>query len=238
MVYVADEKYERYLQIEMPEDLDYQVEDYLKDSGIPAWEKKYKEQLAKAEDSKKRVGKFFEDKMKLGKELQDEYSAVKETGSPYWVLAAAARTASVLQNFADQLYRADVPQDFRSEEQVWAYCDALADQADPVQEQAMGAYTYCIERSTEFQFFNEFSRLCEEEMQQRNADKYPATNELFGVSIYTASRIERVGVLEDPMGGRINPVKRKKDGEGDKDAKAEDKKDGEGDKDAKAEGDE
>jgi TolA-binding protein len=237
MVYVADEKYEQYLKIEMPEDLDFQVEEYLKDSGIPSWEKKYKEQLAKAEDSKKRVGKFFEDKMKLGKELQDQYAVVKETGSPYWVLAAAARTASVLQNFADQLYRADVPQDFRSEEQVWAYCDALADQADPVQEQAMAAYTYCIERSTEFQFFNEFSRLCEEEMQQRNADKYPATNELFGVSIYTASRIERVGVLEDPLGGRINPVKKKKEGEGDAkegDAKAEDEKKAED----KAEGDE
>jgi len=209
MVYVADEKYERYLTIEMPSELDFSVEDYLKDSGVPAWEKKYKEQVAKAEDSKKRVGAFFESKMKLGKELQDEYAVVKETGSPYWVLASAARTASVLQNFADQLYRADVPQDFRTDEQVWAYCDALADQADPVQEQAMAAYTYCIERSTEFQFFNDFSRLCEEEMQQRNADKYPATNELFGVSIYTASRIERVGVLEDPLGGRLNPVKKK-----------------------------
>ncbi|MCA9700771.1 MAG: hypothetical protein KC431_24805, partial [Myxococcales bacterium] len=115
--------------------------------------------------------------------------------------------ASVLQNFADQLYRADVPQNFRTQEQVWAYCDALADQAQPVQDEALGAYTYCIERSTEYQFFNEFSRLCEEEMQQRDAEKYPATNEMFGVSIYTASRIEKVGVLEDPLGGRKNPVK-------------------------------
>jgi len=29
------------------------------------------------------------------------------------------------------------------------------------------------------------------------------------VFIYTASRIERVGVLEDPLGGRLNPVKKK-----------------------------
>jgi hypothetical protein len=171
--------------------------------------------------------------MKLGKELQDQYAVVKGTGSPYWVLAAAARTAGVLQNFADQLYRADVPSDFRSQEQVWAYCDALADQADPVQEQAMGAYTYCVERSTEYQFFNEFSRLCEEEMQQRDATKYPATNELFGVSIYTASRIEKTGVLEDPLGGRKNPVKQKKDGDkpaddkGDKDKKSDEDKDDE-----------
>ena len=197
----------------------------LKDSGIPAWEKKYKEQVKKAEDSKKRVGEFFEKKMGLGTDLQARYSEVKGTGSPYWVLAAAARTASVLQNFADQLYRADVPQDFRTQEQVWAYCDTLADQAGPVEQQALAAYEYCIERSTEFQFFNEFSRLCEEEMQQRDATKYPATNELFGVSVYTASRIDRVNVMQDPLGGRVNPVHRKKAGEGEekKAAEGEDK---------------
>ena len=87
----------------------------------------------------------------------------------------------------------------------WAYCDTLADQAGPVEQQALAAYEYCIERSTEFQFFNEFSRLCEEEMQQRDATKYPATNELFGVSVYTASRIDRVKVMQDPLGGSCEP---------------------------------
>ena len=207
MVYIADAKYEDYLTIEMPEELDFAVDDWRKDSGVPSWEKKYAEQVKKAEDSKKRFGDFFEKKVKTATELKEQYAEVKGTGSPYWVLAASARTASVLQNFADQLYRADVPQNFRTQEQVWAYCDALADQAQPVQDEALGAYTYCIERSTEYQFFNEFSRLCEEEMQQRDAEKYPATNEMFGVSIYTASRIEKVGVLEDPLGGRKNPVK-------------------------------
>lgn len=209
MIYRADEKYEDYLRIEMPGDLDFVVDDWRNDQGVPSWQKKYDEQVKKRDDSTKRVTEFFQSKTKVGQELQKDYTDVIATGSPYWVLAAAARTASVLQNFADQLYRADVPSDFRSQEQVWAYCDTLSDQAEPVQEQALAAYTYCIERSTEFQFFNDFSRLCEEEMQQRNADKYPATNELFGVSIYTASRIEKVGVLQDPLGGRINPVKRK-----------------------------
>ena len=91
--------------------------------------------------------------------------------------------------------------------------------------QALAAYEYCINRSTEFQFFNDFSRLCENEMQQRDADKYPATNELFGVSIYTASRISKVEVLEDPLGGRVNPVKRKKENVGAADGEGKDKKD-------------
>ncbi len=223
MVYRADQQYEEYLRISMPADLDFVVEDYLNDSGVPSWQRKYDEQVKKAEASKKAFGKFFEDKKGLMDKLSEQYAGVKTTASPYWVLAAAARSASVTQNFADQLYRADVPSDFKTQEQVWGYCDQLSDYAQPLQEMALGAYTYCIDRSTEFQFFNQFSRLCEEEMQQRDADKYPATNELFGVSIYTASRIENVGVLEDPLGGRVNPVKRRVEGAAASDAE----KDGE-----------
>jgi TolA-binding protein len=207
MVYKADAKYEQYMQLEMPGDLDFNVEDWKKGSGIPKWEKEYAEQVKKKDDSTKRFSEFYDKKIKLGTELKGEYAVVKNTASPYWVLAAAARTAMVNQNFADQLYRAEVPQSFKTQEQVWAYCDALADQAQPVQDEALAAFTYCIEKSTEYQFFNVFSRLCENEMQQRDADKYPATNEMFGESIYTASQIGRVGVLANETGEDTNAVK-------------------------------
>ena len=208
MVYRADKDYEDYLRLEMPADLDFAVDEWRNDPSFPRYKRIYDEQVKRRDESIKRFTKFFEDKKKTMSKLLESYAAVKDTGSPYWVLASAARSASVQQNFADQLYRADVPSNFRSQDQVWGYCDQLADYAQPLQDNALSAYTYCIERSTEFQFFNEFSRLCEEEMQQRDADKYPATNELFGVSIYTDSRIEKVGVMEDPLGGRKSPVKR------------------------------
>jgi hypothetical protein len=226
MVYKSDEKYEEYMKTDMPGDLDFNVEEWKKGSGLAKWEKEYKEQVQKADDSKKRFGEFYEKKIKLGSELKEEYAQVKGTGSPYWVLAAAARTAMVNQNFADQLYRAEVPDSFKTQEQVWAYCDALADQAQPVQDEALAAFTYCIEKSTEYQFFNLFSRLCENEMQQRDADKYPATNEMFGESIYTASRIGRVPVLVSETGEATNPVKKQSkkegEGEGDEEKKKED----------------
>jgi tetratricopeptide (TPR) repeat protein len=194
MVYSADEKYEEYLRNEMPEGLDFTIEDWKKGSGVPKWEKEYKEQVAKTEDSKKRFKDFFDRKVTVAKDLQERYAKVKSSGSPYWVLAAAARSAVTMQNFADQLYRAEVPKSFKVEDQVFAYCDALADQAEVPQKMANEAFTYCLERSTEFQFFNEFSRMCEEELQQRDPDKFPATNELFGTSIYTDSRLDVVGV--------------------------------------------
>ena len=74
----------------------------------------------------------------------------------------------------------------------------------------MEAFDYCIGRSTEFQFFNTFSRLCEEEMQQRDAEKFPATNEQFCESTYTASRIATVGVMTSTEGVKRNRVKQNK----------------------------
>jgi TolA-binding protein len=209
MVYQADQKYEDYLTVNMPEELSFVVEEWKKDSGMPKWEKEYKEQVAKKEKSTKEFGDFLTKKKKYLDDLTGRYANVKATVSPYWVLAAAARTAMLSQNFADQLYRAEVPRDFKTEDEYFAYCDTLSDFAQPLQEQAFQAFTYCIDRSTEFQFFNQFSRLCEDEMQQWDADKYPATNELFGTSIYTGSSVVHAKVSRDSKGGHQVVVQRK-----------------------------
>src|SRR5690606_9547917 len=49
MVYSADADYEEYLRVNIPEDLEFYVEEWKKDSGIPKWEKEYKAQKAKAD---------------------------------------------------------------------------------------------------------------------------------------------------------------------------------------------
>lgn len=208
IVYRADEKYEEYLGLNIPEGLEFNVEDYKKDSGIPKWEKEYKAQVAKRDESVAAFKTFFDRKVALQKQLIESYAQVKSSGSPYWVLAGAARTAILSQNFADQLYRAEVPKSLKTEDQVDAYCDQLAIFAEEPQKIAIEAFTYCLERSTEFQFFNEFSRLCEEELQQRSPDQYPATNELFGTSIYTDSRLDVVGVQIDLEGNKRTAEKK------------------------------
>lgn len=198
VIYLADAKYEEYLQLNIPEGLDFTIEDWKKDSGVPRWERQYRDQVKRAEESKQRFGQFYSQKLTLGRDLLRRYiEEVKAAGSPYWLLAGAARAAVVSQNFADQLYRAEVPKSFKTEEQYFAYCDALADEAAEPQALALKAFTYCLSESTKYQFFNEFSRMCEEELQQRSPDKYPATNELFGTSVYTDSRLDVVGVQTD-----------------------------------------
>ena len=216
MVYKADQKYEEYLRVNIPEDLDFYTEEWKKGSGIPQWERQYKKQEEKKKESEKRFKEFYTQKTTLGGELIEAYANVKSTASPFWVLAAAARTAVLSQNFADQLYRAQVPKSMKTEEMYFAYCDALAIQAEGPEKKAVEAFTYCLQKSTEFQFFNEFSRMCEEELQQRNPEDYPATNEMFGTSIYTDSRLDVVGVQTDLAGDakEADTKKKKKKEEG------------------------
>ena len=205
----------------MPEGLDFTVEEWKKDSGLPKWEREYKEQKATFEASAKRFKEFFDKKVSVASELQERYAKVKSSGSPYWVLAAAARSAVSMQNFADQLYRAEVPSSFKVEDQVFAYCDALADKAAVPQKMANDAFTYCLERSTEFQFFNDFSRMCEGELQQRDPEKFPATEELFGTSVYTDSRLDVIGVQTSLDGDKPKAKKKAASTEGEEGASAE-----------------
>jgi hypothetical protein len=214
MVYKADQKYEEYLRINIPEDLEFYVEEWKKGQGIPKWDREYKQQFEKAEDSKKRFKEFYDSKNKLGDELIKAYAEVKTSQSPFWVLAAAARSAVLSQNFADQLYRAEVPKSIKTEDAYFAYCDQLATFAEGAEKQAVQAFTYCLTKSTEYQFFNQFSRMCEEELQQRQPDQYPATNEMFGTSIYTDSRLDVVGVQVDLLNDQKDVDTAKKDGGG------------------------
>ncbi|TPV92864.1 MAG: tetratricopeptide repeat protein [Myxococcales bacterium FL481] len=225
MVYRADQKFEAFLEMSMPTDLFFGVEQYKKDSGIPRWEREYAEQVKKEAESKKKLEAYMAQKVKLMAELAEQYAAVKGTGSKAWWLAAAGRTAATHQNFADELYRAPVPSGvIKTEEMYDVYCDQLAQYGDPQISRAVEAYTACIEASTKNKYFNEFSRMCEDEMQQTDADRYPATNEAFGQSTYTTSRIAHVGVYSDPTGGSAlaKQTRRKKGKSGDSEDSAAD----------------
>lgn len=232
-VYRADRQYEEYLRIEMPGGLSFLTEEWKKDSGLPKWEKEYKEQVKKKEDSEKRFLEFYKKKTEVGQELQKQYDGVVNAKqSPYWMLAAAARSAMVSQNYADQLFRAEVPKEFKTEDQAYAFCDALGDKALPIQEDAVKKFSYCLERSTTFQFFNEFSRLCEEELQQREPDKYPSTDEIFGLGKYTGSRPDHVEVQTDIEGEKRKDKVSEKPADKPEEKKPEETKEDEGSEDA------
>jgi hypothetical protein len=197
MVYAADQDYEEYLRLDLPEELDFWVEEWRRDSGIARWEQRYRAQVETANASQARLEKFVEAKTRLADDLRARYAEVEQTRSPKAILAAAARTAALDHDFADQLVRARVPQTFASPDQTQAYCELLWDRAAPIRDRAIAAYEVCLARAYQLEYTDEFSRACEEELQQLDPSA-PATHELFGEPIVTTSRVESIGVVGSP----------------------------------------
>ncbi|PRP95123.1 tetratricopeptide repeat protein [Enhygromyxa salina] len=198
MVYRADQKYEELLAITFPDDLDFYTDRQLRDSGVMEWERKYKEQVDRYRESIKRLRAYLTSKLGLLRELEKRYGEVRATSSPYWMITAAGRVGLAYQSFGDQLLRAAPPRSLQGEVQVQAYCKALSDHAQPIVDQALAAWEYCVARSTESQFFTPTSRMCETFAAELDPRRYPATVELFGQSVYADTRMTTTGLLADP----------------------------------------
>lgn len=198
-VYAADQRFEEYLKVAMPEGLSFFVEEWKHNAQVPKWEKEYELQVLRKRDSERRFLDFHKQKTELAQTLQTQYERViADRASVEWTLAATARTAQVVQNYAEQLLLAEVPREFTQKAQADAFCAALRDKAQPMQEVAVQRYARCLEFSVATGVFNDFTRLCEEELQRRDPARWPRTNELFGAPQYLESRPERAGVQLDP----------------------------------------
>jgi hypothetical protein len=193
LVYQADAAYEEALRLELPDNLDFFVDLDLQDSTDPATARRYKAQLQRKLDSYERLSSFLSRAQDFGKELASRYAEVERTRSPHWQLLAATRMGLLYESFADQLAHAKIPRALRSEPQVEAYCDALVD-ASLQSRDAIEVWAKCIYVSRQFQFFNELSRLCEARLSDLDPRRHPATNELFGESVYAPTRLRTVGV--------------------------------------------
>jgi hypothetical protein len=123
---LATADYESLLDAELPADLSFVVEDWRKDSGVPAWEAEYERQLALAEESKARVGAWFESTMDCARTQLDLHEAL------LWI---DARSSGVVL--------------LRSARMLLAFAEALGPdgQGEPVYEQAHQYLTMCLEHS-------------------------------------------------------------------------------------------
>ena len=127
---------------------------------------------------------WVEKKKKLGEKSNAAYMQVREIkgGGAAWAIAGAARIGQISQNFADGLYTAEVPKDVRTgkfAEDAWdMYCDTLTEVARPLEERSLAAFSYCLEKSTQLNWFNQWSRLCEKELGQIRPQDFPTASEV------------------------------------------------------------
>jgi tetratricopeptide (TPR) repeat protein len=210
--YQAEQVYEDFLRVKFPEGLDFQKPTQY-DSKHKADAKKKK--LA---DSDKRFKAYLKDKGTLAARLAGAgagqgglYNNVIDFKVAHWYVAAAARIGQVWSNFVDQLYTAEIPRDLKEQDE-WGnrprelYCDALVDAAEPIETKAVAAYDTCLKAATAQSWFNEWSTMCEVELNQMQPSEYPLASESKPDPGYVPTLTTPAAVLQDLPASQKVPV--------------------------------
>jgi len=116
-----------------------------------------------------------------------------------WTIAAAARIGQLHQDFAAQLYTAEIPHDL-AETDKWGnspidlYCGELEDQAGKVEAKAIEALKACLGAATQHSWYNEWSRLCERELNQLEPSQFPLASEMKPEAGFVPTTMTAAGV--------------------------------------------
>jgi TolA-binding protein len=175
--YLAEADYEALLRLAFPRGLDF---------SAPAPRDSPRRQAATARklaDSQKRLGAYLGEKARLLEKARAEYLDVFRLRQAHWTIAAAARIGELHQDFAGQLYTAEIPSDLPDTD-AWGnhprdlYCTELEDRASKIEDQAVGAFESCLTAATRESWYNEWSRLCERELNQLEPVQFPLSAEI------------------------------------------------------------
>jgi len=136
----------------------------------------------------KKFKTWIEGKSKKLADTQKLFQNVIQFKNAHWAIAAAARIGQLFQDFANGLYTAEVPTPPDAppglERDEWgqmfrdAYCDQMTDTAEPLDNKAVEGLSTCLNKSTELNWFNEWSKLCETELNQIKPSEYPLASEI------------------------------------------------------------
>jgi tetratricopeptide (TPR) repeat protein len=161
----TERDYEQYLAMRLPGALDF-------DARTPAI----------AARSHQRFDAWLAGKTALGARLRAAYEPLLTLGDAAIAIAAATRIAASSQHAAAQLYRAEIPANLRAgayaQDASLAYCDALEQVAEPLEQAALDHYRTCLDTSTRLGWFSAWSRICERELGHLAPERYPSTLEL------------------------------------------------------------
>ncbi len=175
---LADMKFEEYMKLDIPRSLNF-------DPRRPSVMKR----------SQKKFAAWGKNKAKGLLRLRGDYEEVIKMKQAHWAIAATARIGMLYHNFARQLYDAPIPTFLRSEEEKDAYRDELQKYADPLEAKAKQGYTLCLATAKKYNWFNEWSRLCEREINELEPERYPLASELRAEPGYVSTRLSPGAVI-------------------------------------------
>jgi len=176
--YQGEQVYEQFLALSFPSGLQLQAPTPF---DTPRQVKAKKKRF---EQDKKRLMKYMTDKGRLAERLAGPqgrpgiYDSVLAFNDKHWFIAASARLGQVWANFKDQLYTAPIPKELKEQNQ-WGvrerelFCDELVDLAEPIETKSVTFYETCLKGATRHAWFNEWSGMCETELNQMAPSDYP-----------------------------------------------------------------
>jgi TolA-binding protein len=194
--YLAERQYEDFLKIKFPENLDFQTPSQYDSPKKQAVAKK------KMEESVKKFTAYLDVKSKQLDKARTQYLDVFGLKQAQWTIASAARVGQIYQDFAGQLYTAEIPKDLKEMDQ-WGnqprqiYCDQLEDKAEPIEAKAVEGFEKCLKAATDQSWYNEWSRLCERELSQMKPSDYPLASEVKPEAGYVSTVMSPTPVISE-----------------------------------------
>jgi hypothetical protein len=201
--YQAEQIYEQFLKIKFPQGLDFQQPTQFDRPKVAEAKKK------KLEESNKKFMAYLTDKTKLVEKLagpsadrKGQYDFVLDYHVAHWTIAASARIGQVFADFVNQLYTAEIPKDLKEQDE-WGnrpreiFCDALVDKAEPIESKAVVGYDLCLKAATKESWFNEWSTMCEVELNQLKPSEYPLAAEAKPEPGYVSTPITPAAVVSE-----------------------------------------
>jgi len=175
---LVDSDFEDYMKLDLPRKLNFN----------PRYPRKMKR-------AQKKFAAWAENKAKGLAKLRDRYTKVILLKQAHWAIAATARIGMLFHNFARQLYDAPIPSHLKTDMEKNAYRDALQKYADPLQLKAKQGYVLCLNTAKKYNWFNEWSRLCEKEINELEPEKFPLTMELRAQPGYVSTALTSGAVV-------------------------------------------
>jgi hypothetical protein len=162
---LADRAYEAFLAVALPANLDF----HRADPAIQA-------------RSLARFDRWLAERRRAATETIQQYAAAQQVTDNATSIAAVARLAQLQHNQADALFTTEIPLAVRTgrfaEDKVEAFCDRMAEYADPLEAEAIRAYQVCLDQSKRLGWYSAWSRLCERELGQLRPVEHPPASEL------------------------------------------------------------
>ncbi len=194
--YLAETAYENFLRIKFPEGLDFQQPSQYDNK------KKAEAKKKKAEESGKKFTAYLDEKAKALDKARDQYLDVFGMKQAQWTIASAARVGQLYTDFVGQLYTAEIPKDLKEQDE-WGnrpreiFCDALVDKAEPIENKAVEGFEKCLKAATDYSWYNEWSRLCERELNQMKPSEYPLSSEVKPEAGYVSTTMSPTPVITE-----------------------------------------